>query len=97
MKAAQTFRAQLKDLLPALIPRYQVASLALFGSYASGHQNNSSDLDVLVTFTKTPGLLTFVELENTLSDELGVKVDLVMPETLKSGLSQRIAAEAVLV
>jgi uncharacterized protein len=37
----------------------------------------------LVTFYETIDLFTFVELENYLSDMLGVKVDLVMKDALK--------------
>ena len=95
MIATENFKAKLKALLPALERRYHVASLALFGSYVRGDQNRGSDLDVLVTFSRIPGLLKFVELENTLSDELGVKVDLVMPEALKPGVGRRVTAEAV--
>ena len=95
MIATENFKAKLKDLLPALERRYHVASLALFGSYVRGDQNAGSDLDVLVTFSRTPGLLKFVELENALSDELGVKVDLVMPDALKPGVSRRVTTEAV--
>ena len=97
MTTLEHLRTKLKTLLPALAQRYHVASLALFGSYVRGDQNGGSDLDVLVTFSKTPGLLKFVELENTLSDELGVKVDLVMPDALKPGIGRRVAAEAVAV
>jgi len=92
MTTLEHLRTRLKALLPALAQRYQVASLALFGSYVRGDQNGRSDLDVLVTFSKTPGLLKFVELENTLSDKLGVKVDLVMPDALKPGIGRRVAS-----
>jgi predicted nucleotidyltransferase len=39
----------------------------------------------------------FVELENYLSDILGVKVDLVMKDSLKPRLKDRILNEAVYV
>jgi predicted nucleotidyltransferase len=39
------------------------------------------------------GLLTFCELENQLSDQLGVKVDLVMKTGLKPHIGERILAE----
>jgi predicted nucleotidyltransferase len=95
MTTLENLRTKLKTLLPSLANRYHVASLALFGSYVRGEQNGGSDLDVLVTFSKTPGLLRFVELENALSDELGVKVDLVMPDALKPGAAERVSAYAV--
>jgi predicted nucleotidyltransferase len=40
-------------------------------------------------------LLRFIELENELSDELGVKVDLVMREALKPRIGERILEEVV--
>ncbi len=56
-----------------------------------------SDLDVLVTFSETIDLFSFVELENCLSDPLGIKVDLVMKEGIKPRLKERILSEAIYV
>lgn len=52
-----------------------------------------SDLDVLVTFRETPGLLRFVDLEDTLSDLLGVPVDLVVEDALKLRIGDRVRRE----
>jgi predicted nucleotidyltransferase len=60
-----------------------------------GDERPASDLDVLVTFEESPGLLRFMELENYLSDLLGVMVDLVMRSALKPGIGERILEEAV--
>jgi len=85
----------LRKLLPELAKSYHVGTLEVFGSYVRGEQSPKSDLDVLVTFSKTPGLLGFISLENYLSDLLGVKVDLVMKAALKPHIGQRILREAV--
>jgi predicted nucleotidyltransferase len=42
-----------------------------------------------------PGLLKFIELENYLTDLLGIKVDLVMQENLKPRIGKRILREVV--
>ena len=56
---------------------------ALFGSRTRGDNRPDSDLDVLVRFKRDDvGLLEFIHLENILSDELGIKVDLVTEEAL---------------
>lgn len=93
--------ANLKEILrrefPALSAKYHVNSMEVFGSYARQEQNEDSDLDLLVTFNQTPGLLKFVELENHLSDLLGIKVDLVMKDALKPNIGQRIIKEAITV
>ncbi|HEV7504880.1 MAG TPA: nucleotidyltransferase family protein [Thermoanaerobaculia bacterium] len=85
----------LRQLLPELAKNYHVGTLEVFGSYVRDEQSPKSDLDVLVTFSKTPGLLEFIGLENYLSDLLGVKVDLVMKAALKPHIGQRILSEAV--
>jgi len=85
----------LRQALPLLSERYRVRSLGLFGSYVRNSQNADSDLDVLVTFIDPPGLLKFIELENYLSDLLGIKVDLVMKDTLKPRIGRQILKEVV--
>jgi uncharacterized protein len=85
----------LRQLLSELAEKYHVLSLEVFGSYVRDEQNAESDLDVLVTFDKAPGLLQYVALENHLSDLLGVKVDLVMKTALKPRIGQNILREAV--
>lgn len=90
-----SFRDALHQQMPELARRYQVAELGLFGSYVRRENRPDSDLDVLVRFSETPGLLRFIELENHLSDLLGVKVDLVMLSSLKPTIGQRILSEVV--
>ncbi|MFN8001729.1 MAG: nucleotidyltransferase family protein [Acidobacteriota bacterium] len=91
----ESYQEQLRRLLPTLRERYSVGSLEIFGSYARHEQQSDSDLDVLVTFSETPGLLKFVALENYLSDTLGIKVDLVMRNALKPRIGEQILKEAV--
>jgi len=91
----EQLRRALRAQLPLLAQRFGVASLGLFGSYVRREARPDSDLDVLVRFQRTPGLLRFVELENYLSDLLGVRVDLVMPEALKPRIGQRVMEEVL--
>lgn len=85
----------LRQHLPTLAERYSVKSLAVFGSYVRRQQRPESDLDLLVAFDEPPGLLKFIELENYLTDLLGVKVDLVMKDALKPMLGEQILSEVV--
>jgi predicted nucleotidyltransferase len=94
-EAIHRYQQLLHEQLPYLAERYQVASLGLFGSYLHGTQRHDSDLDVLVTFAETPSLLRLIELENYLSDQLGVKVDLVPRESLKPHIGERVLREVV--
>ncbi len=88
---------QLRQQLPALIERYHVQSLGVFGSYVRQQQHPGSDVDVLVSFEEPPSLLRFIELENELTDTLGLKVDLVMRDALKPTIGQHILSEVVTV
>lgn len=75
--------------------QYKVRELGIFGSYTREEQTENSDVDLLVEFSETPSLLKFVNLENYLSDNLGVKVDLVHKSGLKPRIGERILAEVV--
>ena len=89
------YKKILADHRQELERRYHVSSIGLFGSRLRGDYKKNSDLDVLVTFSQTPGLLQFSGLQYHLSDLLGVKVDLVMRDALKPGIGSRILAEVV--
>jgi len=80
-----------------LAERYSVEKLEVFGSYRRNEQRSDSDLDILVTYHEVPTLLGFIALENYLSDTLDVKVDLVMKDSLKPKIGQRILRETILV
>ena len=96
-KALGELLEDLRRLYPVINERYKVASLGVFGSYVRKEQDEERDLDVLVTFHETPSLLRFVELENFLADELGVKVDLVMRDALKPEIGRRIMHQVIAV
>jgi len=85
----------LHQQIPVLAERYSVETLEVFGSYVRDEQKQDSDLDVLVTFKEDPSLLTYIAIENYLSDLLGVKVDLVMKDSLKPKIGEQILREAV--
>ena len=91
----QKYTSILHEQLPALAEQYNVATLEMFGSYVRHEERKDSDLDVLVTFTKAPSLLKFIRLENYLSDILGIKVDLVMKDSLKPAIGKSILREVI--
>ena len=93
MKSVDEYKKILVAHQEELARNFHVRSLGLFGSRLRGEQREDSDLDILVTFSSTPGLLRFSGLRYHLSDLLGVKVDLVMREALKPGIRERILRE----
>lgn len=95
MKTLEEIQQWLVQNKPLLQERYSVRELGVFGSYVRQEQTEASDVDVLVEFSEIPSLLRFVSLENYLTDNLGVKVDLVHKAGLKPRLGERILAEVV--
>ncbi len=85
----------LREYRPVLEEEYKVREIGLFGSYVRGEQKKRSDLDVLVDFYAPISLLKFIKLENYLGDLLGVKVDLVMKDSLKPRIGCHILKEVV--
>ncbi|MDI6781991.1 MAG: nucleotidyltransferase family protein [bacterium] len=90
---------EIKGILKAnkavLSREFKVKEIGVFGSYLRGENKEDSDMDILVEFNKTIGLLKFIALENHLSDTLGVKVDLVMKSALKPRIGKHILEEVV--
>ena len=99
MKSTEHIRKRLEELKPILEERFQVEIIGVFGSFVRGEQTKKSDVDVLVEFKKDAhiGFLRYVELEIFLSEQLGVKVDLVAKGGLKPSLKERILSEVVYV
>lgn len=87
----------LKEHTKELQSKYNVDTFYLFGSYARDEQTECSDIDILVDFKKTPDLLTFIELEEYLSNSLQKHVDLVPKRKLKTAIKEQVLKEAIAV
>ena len=92
---------QIKQILESqkryLKEKYKIKEIGIFGSYIKGEQKKKSDVDILVEFEPDAemDLLTFIEIENYLSDIFGLKVDLVMKSSLKPRIGKRILEEVM--
>ena len=84
---------KLKENLPFFEEKYKVKTLGVFGSYIRGEQKKKSDVDILVEFEKSIGLLDFVGMELELTELLGKKVDLVPKNALKLRIGKHILEE----
>ena len=94
-KDAAYFSQIIRQHLQKLTQEYNISYLGIFGSYIRGEQKEDSDLDILVEFSKEPDLLEFIGLKQELSEILGVEVDLVMKNALKSRIGERILEEVM--
>jgi hypothetical protein len=78
-----------------LYEKFQVESLAVFGSVSRGSAKSDSDIDILVKYQKTPGFFAFLELKQYLENIVGRPVDLVTEGALKKQLRDQIIKEAI--
>ena len=88
--------ARLRSRSDDLRGTFRLERIGVFGSFATGEQDSSSDVDLLVE-TPEPGGIRFVETVLFLERELGRTVDVVRPELLRAGLSARVADEVIYV
>lgn len=95
MSSLDSIKIDISELKPYLSSKYNISNLYLFGSYAKNEQNLNSDIDIIVDFDKTPDLLTFIELEEFLSEKLKHKVDLIPKRKIKEQLKEQILNEAI--
>lgn len=82
-------------MILAAAARWHVSNVRVFGSVARGVDNDASDIDLLVDLDSEARPLDLLELGCDLEDELGVKVEIGTPESLRPFLRAEVLAEAV--
>jgi hypothetical protein len=80
---------------PELQKRYQVKTIAVFGSFARGDNHSSSDIDLLVEFENNADLFDLIGLGDFLEEKLSVKVDVVSKNGLRKEIKENILREAL--
>lgn len=97
MKNLDEIKTILRQNQNELQVRFKVNNIGVFGSYVRGEQRKRSDVDILVSFRGSVDFIQFIQLENHLSELIGVKVDLVTKGALKPYIGKHILEEVVYV
>lgn len=97
MISKSTIINTLKQEFSYLKSKYYVKKIGIFGSFARDEQRETSDVDIIVDFSRPIGFFIFLQLEDYISEKLGIKVDLVTPEALKPLLKEEILEETIYV
>jgi len=95
MKRLEEVKRILEKHKKELQDKYKVKSIGIFGSYIRDQQKIGSDIDILIEYIEVPDLITFIDLQNYLSELLRTKVDLVMKSVLKPNIGKRILKEVI--
>lgn len=78
-----------------LAKQFGVKSLLLFGSVARDKATSTSDVDLLVEFSRPVGYFGLFALQDYLEKLLGCSVDLGTPNSLKPYIKERIMGEII--
>ena len=89
-----TNQQQILDLLKEnreTLGKLGVNRIGVFGSFVTGEQNKSSDVDLVVEFNKgQKNFHNFIGTANFTEDLLGRKVDLLTPQSLSPYIAPHI-------
>lgn len=77
--------------------KYKITEIGVFGSYVRGEQTQNSDIDILIDKDEAIGLLRLANLQNYLSSQIGIKVDLAIKKSLKPQIDKSILSEVIYV
>lgn len=81
----------------ATLKQFGVTKLAIFGSIVRGEATENSDIDILVSFEKTPTSKDYFGLQFFLEDLLEKPIDLVTDKSLRKELRPHIEKELIYV
>ncbi|MBK8341513.1 MAG: nucleotidyltransferase domain-containing protein [Flavobacteriales bacterium] len=82
-------------LIREVLAPYDPKLIAVFGSRARGDQRNDSDLDLLVDLTVPVDFLELVGIQQSLTEKLGMPVDLVSDRAVDPKLRPYIQRDMV--
>ena len=85
----------LKQKNAELINKFGVKSLQLFGSVARNEATSTSDVDLLVEFSRPVGYFGLFALQDYLEKLLGCPVDLGTPDSLRPYIKERVMGELI--
>jgi len=94
MKTREEILQALRQFKKELGPKYKLARLSLFGSYARGDQTDKSDVDILIGVDPSIGL-EFVTLADQIEKAVGLPVDVVSERAIKHRYLQAIRSELI--
>lgn len=84
----------LKEKKILLAEQFHVSKIGIFGSYVRNQQEDNSDIDILVEFSKPVGF-EFFDLKDYLESLFNKPVDLVTVNALKPYIKEDILSEVL--
>jgi len=93
MKPSDALRLH-SEALRRIVESHHACNARVFGSVLSGHDTESSDLDILIDPTPETTLFDIGAIRHELGKLLGVPVDVLTPNALPENFRSKVLAEA---
>jgi predicted nucleotidyltransferase len=93
MSHSEDIMSRLRAMKPAF-KDMGLKRVRVFGSVLNGQAKKESDIDLIVDFFETPGLLQFIHVKHELEDRLGCVVDMTMADGLHPLIRDNVLKEA---
>lgn len=85
------------EKISTFLKKFGAKKVFVFGSFARQEETANSDIDVLVEFKERKSLLELVDIEQKLTEVIGIKVDLLTEKAISPYLINEIKKEMIAV
>lgn len=79
------------------LSKTETSKASLFGSYSRGDADSASDVDILIEFSPSISMLTFIRYKRELEALLGKKIDLLTPASISPYILPKIQKDLRLI
>ena len=79
-----------KERIIEICRKNDISYCALFGSYARQEAQETSDVDLLIRFSKPKSLLGHISISHQLQDALGKEIDLLTENELSPHIRENV-------
>jgi uncharacterized protein len=79
------------------LKKHDARKIAIFGSFVKNTEKSDSDIDIIVEFSEKKSLLDLVGIEQELTENIGIKVDLLTEKAISPYLIKSIKKEMMVI
>ena len=94
MKPSQALQFH-RDAIHRVVLAHRAQNPRVFGSVLTGHDTETSDLDILIDTTPSTSLMDVAAIQVELENLLGISVDVLTPNALPDKFRSTVLAQAV--
>ena len=84
-----------RDAIRRVVLAHRAQNPRVFGSVLTGHDTETSDLDILIDTTPSTSLMDVAAIQVELENLLGISVDVLTPNALPDKFRNTVLAQAV--